>query len=210
MPPSPTSRRLLRALAAATLVLAIYAFLNAGRFLTREDPLRKADAVLVLAGTEMDRPLEAADLYREGWASRIVLTYGLRERSLDELIRRGVTVPSDEDIARDLLVRSGIPATAILLPPRVHDNTAQEAQTFRELAVQNGWRRVIVVTSRYHLRRAGFAIRRELSGTGVEVTMRGSRYDVVNPDRWWMSRADLRWMMSEAPKLAAYTLGLGA
>src|SRR5690348_13259148 len=116
----------------------------------------------------MDRPLEAADLYREGWASRIVLTYGLRERSLDELIRRGVTVPSDEDIARDLLVRSGIPATAILLPPRVHDNTAQEAQTFRELAVQNGWRRVIVVTSRYHLRRAGFAIRRELSGTGVE------------------------------------------
>ena len=69
---------------------------------------------------------------------------------------------------------------------------------------------MIVVSSRYHLRRARFAFRRELDDTGVEVVMRGSRYDTVNPERWWTTRSDLRWMLSEGPKLVAYLLGLGA
>ena len=72
------------------------------------------------------------------------------------------------------------------------------------------WRRMIVVTSKYHLRRAGYAFRREFEGTGVEIVMRGSRYDKSDPEHWWASRADLRWMLSEAPKFAAYLLGLGA
>jgi hypothetical protein len=40
--------------------------------------------------------------------------------------------------------------------------------------------------------------------------MHGSRYDLSTPERWWTRRADIRWLLSEIPKLVAYRLGLGA
>lgn len=209
-PPRLTLRRTLAAVALIALVLATYGFTQVGRFLTKEDPLQKADAIAVLAGTSMDRPLEAADLYKDGYAPRIVLTHEMREASYGALAARGVTVPAEADEQREILVRLGVPTNAIVLPMRIHDNTAQEAQTFRELAMKNGWRRIIVVTSKYHLRRAGFAIRREMGGTGVEIEMHGTRYEEVNPDRWWTTRSDLRWVLDEGAKLIAYELGLGA
>lgn len=163
----------------------------------------------MLAGTSMDRPLEAADLFKEGYAPWIVLTHRVPEASYEALAARGVNVPAEAIEQREILVRLGVPANAIVLPLRVHDNTAQEAQTFRELAVKNRWRRIIVVTSKYHLRRAGFAIRREMGGTGVEVEMHGTRYEDADPNRWWATRRNLRWVLDEGAKLIAYELGLG-
>jgi uncharacterized SAM-binding protein YcdF (DUF218 family) len=104
----------------------------------------------------------------------------------------------------------GIPGEAVLIPPRVRDSTAAEAITLRELAGQYGWRRVIVVTSRFHLTRARFAVRRELAGRGPEIIMRATRYDPLKADRWWTRRAEGRWVLSEVPKLVAYVVGLGA
>ena len=176
----------------------------------KEDPLQRADAIAVLAGTSMDRPLEAADLYREGYAPRIVLTHRSPEASYETLAERGVAVSSEADEQREILVRIGVPTNAIVVPQRIHDNTAQEAQTFRALAVAHGWRRLIIVTSKYHLRRAGFAIRREMDGTDVQIEMHGTRYEEVHPDRWWTTRSDLRWVLDEGAKLIAYRLGLGA
>jgi len=208
-PPRQTLRRTLVAVALITLVLAAYGFTQVGHFLTKEDPLQKADAIAVLAGTSMDRPLEAADLFKEGYAPWIVLTHRVPEASYEALAARGVNVPAEAIEQREILVRLGVPANAIVLPLRVHDNTAQEAQTFRELAVKNRWRRIIVVTSKYHLRRAGFAIRREMGGTGVEVEMHGTRYEDADPNRWWATRRNLRWVLDEGAKLIAYELGLG-
>jgi uncharacterized SAM-binding protein YcdF (DUF218 family) len=195
---------------AAAAVLA-YAFTQLGPFLTREDPLVKADAVFVLAGTRMLRPLEAADLHLEGYAPRLVMTRDLQEsQAFRDLASRGHPLATDVERARDLFVMLGIPEAAILIPDRIHDSTAAEAVTLRELAAQHRWRRVIVVTSKYHLRRAGFALRRELRGTGIQVVMRASRYDPMQPEEWWTRRAELRWVASELPKLLAYVLGLGA
>jgi uncharacterized SAM-binding protein YcdF (DUF218 family) len=208
-PPRQTLRRTLVAVALSTLVLAAYGFTQVGHFLTKEDPLQKADAIAVLAGTSMDRPLEAADLFKEGYAPWIVLTHQVPEASFEALAARGVNVPDEAIEQREILVKLGVPANAIVLPLRVHDNTAQEAQTFRELAVKNRWRRIIVVTSKYHLRRAGFAIRREMRGTGVVVEMHGTRYEDADPNRWWATRRNLRWVLDEGAKLIAYELGLG-
>ena len=207
-----SNRRLWRALVALGVILlavSAYALAGLGRFLAREDPLEKADAIVALAGSRMLRPLEAADLHREGWAPYIVLSYGPIDPGLIALRERGIVLAPDEDQARDILVRAGTPANAFILLPRVHDNTAQEAETLRSLVETRGWRRVIVVSSKYHLRRAGFAFRRQLEGTGAQVIMHGSRYDDVNPDRWWASREDLRWILSEGTKFIAYGFGLG-
>jgi uncharacterized SAM-binding protein YcdF (DUF218 family) len=192
------------------IALGAYGFAELGAFLAKEDTLQKADAILVLSGTPMRRPLEAADLYFEGYGSRIVLTRQTREGGERALVERGVPFVEDVARARDVFIQLGIPEEAILLPERIHDSTAAEAITLRELTERHGWRRVIVVSSQYHLRRAGFAFRRELRGTGVQVMMRGTRYDGLEPNRWWRRRGDIREIVPEVPKLIAYLLGLGA
>jgi len=195
----------------AAAVFGVYACVQLGPFLTREDPIGKADAIFVFAGTRMLRPLEAADLYLEGYAPRMVMTRDVQEETaFNDIAGRGHPFERDVERARDVFISMGIPRDAILIPDRIHDSTASEAITLRELAAKYGWRRVIVVTSRYHLRRAAFAVRRELRGTNVQVVMRASRYDPVKPERWWTRRAEIRWVASELPKLVAYALGLGA
>ena len=203
-----------RTLAVVAVILALalgaYAFANVGRFFTADDPVQKADAIFVLAGSTMDRPLEAVDLYQEGYAPRIVLTRETPERGILISARRGAVLPFKADQARDAMIQLGVPMDAIVVPPRIHDNTAQEAQTLRALAREQRWRRVIVVAARYQTRRARMAMRRELRDTDIDVDVRGTRYDAVNPDQWWTSRGDWRWVMSEGLKLLAYELGLGA
>ena len=191
------------------LALAAYAFANVGLYLSREDSITRADAIAVLAGTRMDRALEAADLYQRRVAPLIVLTQQRPEQSFALLAQRGITLAPDEEITRDVLQKLGVPPAAILVPPEVHRNTAQEARTLHRLAVANHWRMLIVVTSKYHLRRGGYALRRELAGTGIQVAMHGTRYEDVNPNRWWTSRDDWRWVLEESGKLVAYELGLG-
>jgi uncharacterized SAM-binding protein YcdF (DUF218 family) len=205
----PTLYRIIAFVFVIALALFAYAFANAGRYLTKEDPIENADAIAVLAGTRMDRALEAADLYRRGFAPLIVLTQQTPERSFAVLAQRGITLPLDAQVAREVLQKLGVPPAAIVVPREIHGNTAQEARTLHRLAVTNNWHTLIVVTSKYHLRRAGFSMRRELAGTGIQVAMRGTRYDDANPDWWWTSRGDWRWVLEEGGKLIAYELGLG-
>jgi uncharacterized SAM-binding protein YcdF (DUF218 family) len=203
-------RRTVLVVVALAIVGAVVTFLGLGRFMAAEDPLEKADAIFVFSGTRVERPLEAFDLYREGYAPVIVVTRAVDEQAALFAQRRGVRIANDFDLNREVLRQLGLPDSVLITPERIHGNTAQEAQTLRALAAQYHWRKVILVSSKYHLRRISLACRREMSGTGVQLIRRGSRYDQSTPERWWRRRSDIRWLLSEVPKLGAYALGLGA
>lgn len=202
-------RRIIIILAVIAAITGAYACRELGPFLYAEDPLQRADAIFVLAGTRMERPLEAADLYLQGWAPRIVLTQEVPDTGIVALRRRGFDLPDSAEFAREMMVRVGVPPTAIEILPGIHDSTAHEADTFRRVAESRHWSRVIVVTSKFHTRRGGFAVRRAMNGSGIEVLMRGSRYDAADPEHWWRTRGDVRWAVSETQKLVAYAFGLG-
>jgi Uncharacterized conserved protein len=202
-------RRTLIASIAIVAVSGAWLLFYGGRYLQHEDPLQKADAIFVLAGTRAERWLEAYDLYKAGWAPVIVLSPGRPEPAERLLAQRGVRFPADVELEQDALMQLGVPAAAIVATRGYVDNTAQEADFLRTMVQLHRWRRVMVVTSKYHTRRAGFACRRALAGTGAEVVMRASRYDPFNPANWWRSRADFRSTVSEWPKLVLYRLGIG-
>ena len=194
----------------AIVILGAYAFIHLGTFLAREDRLTKADAIFVLAGTELDRSLEGIDLFLEGYAPRLVMSREQLETAFTAIGRRGIALRSEVERARDLAITLGVPREAIDLPDTLHGSTAGEAVTLRSLAQDNHWQTVIVVSSKFHLRRARFAMQRQLRGTGVHVLMHGTRYDNAKPEQWWRQRGDIRDILSEVPKFAAYALGLGA
>lgn len=189
---------------AATLAL----FQSAGRIIVRQDPLEPSDAIYVLGGSRVARPLEAYRLYREGYASKIVLSPGGREPAEVELGReRGIWVPTDADLARDLLLRLGLPAGAVIVLDRPLDNTAQEADGIRRLAAAEGWQRLIVISDLTSTRRVGHAFRRAFPD--IRIIARASRDDLFDAARWWTTRASFRATFYEAPKLLAYWMGLG-
>jgi uncharacterized SAM-binding protein YcdF (DUF218 family) len=192
------------------LVAALLIFLPfSGRFLVRVDPLQKSDLILVFAGARVERWLEAGELYKEGWAPRIVLSPGPVEPIERQLAARGVVYPREGELARDALIAYGVPAAAVSVLPGGVDNTAQEAAAVARMLSGTGRARIIIVTSPYHTRRGGFAFRRALAGTNVEVIVRASRFSESEPSRWWRRRGDVRYVVNELPKLAAYALGLG-
>jgi uncharacterized SAM-binding protein YcdF (DUF218 family) len=198
---------------AAMLLLAAAAcgwlLIDGGRYLQHEDALQRSDAIFVLAGMRTERWLEAYDLFKDGYAPTILLSPGRTEPGERILKARGVHFPSEAELQRDALVQLGVPAAAVIASEGFVDNTAQEADFLRTTAQARGWRRVIVVTSKFHTRRSGFAFRRALSGTGIEIVMRASRYDPSDPARWWRTRADFRFGIYEWEKLLAYRLGAG-
>ena len=207
------TRRAVVRLTAAVLALGAAAFVVflpfAGRFLVVQQPMERSDAIVVLAGTRVERWLEAVDLYRAGWAPRIVLSRGRMEVAEARLHAMGIRFPEEADLIRDAMVQMKVPADAILLLPNTLDNTAQEAAAARRLATASSWNRIIVVTSKYHSRRAAYAFAREFRGASTRVLVKASAYDTSVPDRWWSTRQDTRYVLSELQKLVAYHLGLG-
>jgi len=203
-------RRTLTIILLLVVAAAAYAFVHLGRWLAPEDPLTRADAIFVLAGTVAERPLEAADLYKSGYAPVILITRDLPEAAVRVAATRGADLPEHYELNLQMLLQLGVPRSAIVLPERIHDNTASEAQTLAAEARTHGWKKVIVVSSKYHLRRVALVCRRQLRGTRVEIELRATRYDPSDPARWWTKRSDIRWIVSELPKLLAYSVGVGA
>jgi uncharacterized SAM-binding protein YcdF (DUF218 family) len=199
------------AILALVLLLGSVCFVPfAGRFLVREDPLESADAIVVLAGGTVDRWLESVDLYREHYAKTVVLSPGRTDSAEMELRARGIRMATSAEAARTAMIQLGVPSDAVQIMPGNLDNTAQEAEAAHAFGQHAGWRRVIVVTSRYHTRRTGLAFRREFRGSPITVLVRASRHDESDPPRWWRHRADIRFVSSELQKLILYAFGLGS
>jgi uncharacterized SAM-binding protein YcdF (DUF218 family) len=208
--PGGRFRRFVAIALLVVLAAGAYGFLNVGLWLAPQQRLQKADAIFVLAGTVAERPLEAADLYEAGYAPRILVTRDTPEPAALVAGTRGASLPQRFELNREMLLELGVPPSALIVPDRIHDNTASEAETLREVALKLGWKRVIVVSSIYHLRRVSIACRRQLQGTGIELIFHGTRYDPAVPGRWWTRRNDIRWVVGEVPKVLAYWLRLGA
>jgi uncharacterized SAM-binding protein YcdF (DUF218 family) len=193
--------------AALLLLFSAIALPRLGGWLVVEDPLQKADALIVLGGTAYERPLEAVDLFKEGWAPRIYLLREISDWGERELIARGVSYPRPIDMQIDLLRRLGIEEAAVHVLDQAN-STAEEATLVYDLAVREKFSRLIIITSKQHTRRARLVMNRRLDDTGVEVIVRASRYDKSNTDQWWSERSTLRFTLFEMQRLFGYWIGL--
>src|SRR5882757_8537075 len=106
------------------LVLAAVIFFGLGRWLLVEDPLAKTRAIVVLTGAMPLRAVEAAKLYREGYAPEIWLTHSTEPgKTLEKM---GIPFAGEDYYDTRVLMHEGVPQEAIrvLAPPIV--NTADE------------------------------------------------------------------------------------
>ena len=195
--------------AACVLALAVLASPIA-RFLIVQAEPSHADVVVVLSGSSVydERIRHGIGVLREGRALSIVLTNdGLRGRWSR---RRQANLTSTER-AKDAVRDAGIPEQRLIILPQRVTSTYDEAVAIRGFAEKAGIRRILVVTSPYHSRRALWVFRRVLEPAGVEVGIDSPPpgEQSPSPGTWWLSRTGWRSVALEYVKLVYYRIKHG-
>jgi len=180
--------RRLRWLLAPLLIVALLVALHpwllplAGNWLDVSTPPCEVDDVLVLGGGADTRPFVAAALYKAGWAKRVLLpTVQASAENLDGL------TPVDHEIMRQVLLKRGVPADAIVLLPAEVGSTADEARALGRYLDEHPGRRVGVVTNHYHTRRARWILRTALGERAADMPFFGAPNDGFDGNNWWRS-----------------------
>jgi uncharacterized SAM-binding protein YcdF (DUF218 family) len=162
-------------------------FLGVGRWLVVEDPLDKAQAIVVLSGRMPVRAKEAARLYNAGYAPQVWLTRGIEPAaSLQEM---HIAFIGEDFFNSRVLMHEGVPSNTIhVLEPSIN-NTADELQAIAaELERQRG-SAVIIVTTKAHTRRVR-TLWKQLSGGRGRAIVRAATTDTFEPAHWWRSTGD--------------------
>jgi uncharacterized SAM-binding protein YcdF (DUF218 family) len=172
-----------------------------GNYLVVADELHPADVIFLLNGDFNTRPFHAAELYARGLAPRIVIARV--EPSPAEMLG---LIPNETDISVRILQRLGVPAEAIsVLPvPGGVTSTHDEAAVLHDYVAENGTERVILVTSAFHTRRAGWIFAQALEGLDVTLEVAAAPNPDYGATNWWQSEAGLIAVNNEYVKLLYY------
>jgi uncharacterized SAM-binding protein YcdF (DUF218 family) len=184
--------RLIFLLFVIVILLVLYLIHNpllrfAGNFWVVDESPQHSDAIIVLGDDNYngDRAARAAELFKAGWAPYIVASgrYLRPYASVAELIQRDLT-------------DRGVPPSAILRFSHRAENTREEAFALSQLISSRGWKRILLVTSNYHTRRAEFIFGRALP-EGIELRVVAAHDSQYDPENWWHTRRGVKTFFSE-------------
>jgi len=169
------------------LLPVLVIFFGAGRWLVVEDPLVKARTILVLSGAMPLRAIEAAKLYREGYAPEIWLTHSAEPgETLEEM---GIPFSGEDAYNKLVLIHEGVPPEVIhVLEPSIV-NTADEIKVAAAALARVDGTDVIIVTTKAHTRRTRLLWRKLRSGHGRAI-VRAAAGDPFDPQHWWRNTSD--------------------
>lgn len=161
-----------------------------------------SDAIVVLAGG-VERARAAADLYRQGMGQYVVMTTEPLPEGVDEIRGLGIEIVEPWENYFRVLKGFGVPEDRIIRIKDYVDSTIDEGNRVRELALEKGWKKLLIVTSTYHTRRTLITMR-YLLGPDIGVRVTASRYDGFDASNWWKRRGYLRIFIIEFEKLLLY------
>lgn len=172
-----------------------------GNFLIVADSPVRVDAAFVLSGVADERSRKAAELYELDYFPRIVTTGEVK--SGDAAI-----------LGKDL---DGAALTAIALEKlgvdrgsitELHRGTGtfEEAEAILGFAKAQGFKRIIIITSKFHTRRTRSVFKKRFAGQDIEVFVAGAEPLSYQIETWWEYEGSLVFVFDEYVKSIYYTL----
>jgi uncharacterized SAM-binding protein YcdF (DUF218 family) len=104
-----------------------------------------------------ERVSKAVSLFREGVAPRIIISSGF------------VFTLREGEVMKAIAIANGVPAEAIILEEHAA-NTYENVEFTNQILKKMGWRRVALVSSPYHMRRAMMTWRKVAPDVAVVAT----------------------------------------
>jgi uncharacterized SAM-binding protein YcdF (DUF218 family) len=151
------------------------------------EPLQRADAIVVLGGGMTSRPAQAARLYEQGYAAKILVMTAAK------LQTDGSGVSPD----KVALLAQGVPESSIVVVGRGVASTFDEAAAVAKWAETSGARRVLVPTQFLYTRRIDWIFDRKLKslkGRAITISMPAEDY---TPSNWWKNEDTILTVQNE-------------
>jgi uncharacterized SAM-binding protein YcdF (DUF218 family) len=187
------------------LVATLTGFRSAGRWLTREDSLSRADVIFIPSGGMPYRAKEAGKVFGMGYAPEVWVSRP--ESPARELEKLGIHFVGEEEYDREILIHEGVPEAAVhILPDPIVDTEQEVEEVAREMR-RTGKTRVIIVTSPQHTRRVK-TLWKKLAGDHLDVLVHAAHEDQFDADHWWRNTRDVLSVVRETLGLVNAWAGL--
>lgn len=173
---------------------------HAGTALVVTRDISSPDAIIMLASHEWERLPAAASVARLNPRAILLLTVPAQV-TIFNCHRCGERV--------DWLRVEGVSPDRVRLLEQRTENTFGEAIAARDHAMREPFKRLLVVTSPYHTRRALGAFAAVFRDTGIEVGVAPAAAAQGNPRRWWLHAFDRYYVLYEWAAILKYRVSYG-
>ena len=144
------------------------------------DPVTKADAIVIPGGGLENRPFAAAKLFHDGVAPRI-LYMNVRLSPAEAM---GITLP-EKELTRRILLSNNVPETAMTGIGTNVASTYDESRAVRAWIETSGAKSIVIATDPFHTRRARWVFGKELRGTKTQIHVVPVNPVSYRVDDWW-------------------------
>jgi uncharacterized SAM-binding protein YcdF (DUF218 family) len=170
-------------------ILVAVMFFSLGFYLSPQSTLSKSDAIVAISGGETrSRTLEAIRIYKEGWAPKLIFSGA----ALDP------NSPSNAEAMQRIAIENGVPAEDILLDETAA-NTNGNAAGVASIVQDQGYKKIILVTSPYHQRRASVTFARKLP-KDVAILNHSTTDENWRRSAWWANDYSKELTIAELQK----------
>jgi len=172
-----------------------------GNYLMAEDAPQPSEAVFIFSGEAVARGNRGAELLLADFAPQAICT--------GELIHDALAAAhlhlAECDLTAQVMLEAGVPPESVRV---VHHGTStfEEVEWIAQYCQQQGLRRIILVSSRFHCRRIQWLADQLLRPQGIEVLVCGAPTALFDEERWWQSEYGLIGLNNEYVKLLYYRL----
>jgi uncharacterized SAM-binding protein YcdF (DUF218 family) len=165
------------------------------------DAVSAADAAVVLGGGLDVRPFAAAELYKRGLVKKVLVSQDASGRA----VAIGA-VRSDTDANREVLLKLGVPASAIATFGTANNSTEDEALALRHWAEHAHPSVLIIPVDIFAARRVRWIFDHEFLGQPVRIEVPSFDTPSFTRTDWWKNQYGIVAFQNEILKYIYYRL----
>lgn len=145
-----------------------------------------ADAIVAVSGGDTQvRANWAINLYKKGWSKTLIFSGAAQDKS----------GPSNAAVMKKLAIEAGVPDSNIYID-EYSETTGQNAKNTQTIFAQHGIKKIILVTSGYHQRRASLEFNKRASdvivlNSPVQTDKDWSYWWWLTPRGWWLAVSEV-------------------
>ncbi len=171
-----------------TVVAATF-FIGIGYYLSPQSKLEKADAIVVVSGGQTtSRADKGIELYKQGYGENLIFSGA----ALDD-------GPSNASAMKQQALNAGV-SEKVIYTDEASQDTYQNAVNSKQILQKLNEKKIILVTSPYHQRRA-YETFKQVLGQDYNILNESSFDDRWSKSRWWGQRFAFNITLSESAKL---------
>lgn len=164
-------------------------------FIFMEDEMKKADVILVAGGSKPQLAQRAAELYKAGYATHIVVSGGYNHK----------IEMTEFNFLSKIAIKAGVPENKIIKEDMA-TNTFDNAEFSYKICLDNGIdiKKAILVCKSFHSRRA-YLTYKAIFPKDVEILVSPIVHESnITKENWIYDRKKIAYIMGEVEKIGKY------